>query len=484
MKTRVAYLLILLYSTIARGSDPLVPAEVEALQKLKSYALECADPVARGLSSLTQNFVDPAQQAAQKIAIYKIISELRNNPAHNPQAILADNNCQANQAAHEQEDREINGLKWQNTLLTSPGTFVGVYKGDFIKCGLLAAEIAADVKLYRELTRRRIEHITTSMITDVDEFLALLKRLEESESRFSSRLLTTVSTAHEFLLRDHLLNPLRRYIQENHNLVTGYVPFNKQTIVPLVGRWVFEKLSSWVESKWIVPSLWASNDMATYGGLSRMASSQRLAENIYSRNVAFQPNQAGYLVPLTIGDSPFTLTTAMKTLLFIINPAKSIQKLTYSDTLNPWMGRMWFVNKASGLGLPAFLFSDSVRLGLEVLGIGYAAKYYDSMNGARWKAFLIENREELHRVLWEYRRALDNASSGEAALAQAKQEVRHFVEKGHEISGWFPGSALSHWWTVRDAGRSNVHTWLGAITCTLVVLKAGHWYFTRTAAIP
>lgn len=460
-------------------------AQEEALRKLRLYSLESADPVLRGMRSLKAGFVDPSAAAARQDEIKRIIEELKSDPHNDPKHILKEIGRENDVDAKEEAQKEIDALKWQNTLLTDPKNPIGLYKADFIKTGLLAAEIVADVKLYRELTRRRIEHIVTSMLSDVDMFIALLKRVNESEMRYEERMASMSTFAQMFTDqargRDILLNPLRRYLVENHSLVKGYMPFNRETIVPLAGRWLLEKGFDWVENQLLVPSVFSDASMKTYRGSFKKMMNLRLQENLDARRLAFQPNQAGSLVALKPEDTPFSVTTGLKALLFLVNPAKSLQKLMYTDTSNPWIGRLWFANKVAGLGLPEFLFSDPVRLGLEIMGIGYSAKFYDGINTNKWGTYVLQNRDELLRILYGYRRALDNAAGSEVAIAEGKQAIREFVEKGHESTSWLPGSSLSEWWTVRDEGRNHVHRWLAYGTVTLLALKLGHWWFTRDA---
>ncbi len=472
-------------STMPMGNDS---AENEALKRFRQHAQEYSDPVWRGLSVFGSRSKDPAESAERKEEIRRIIDELANDPDNDPKRILKGIKRESLIDNQETHQKEIDAIKWQNTLLTDPGNFIGLYKADFIQTGLLAADIYADIKLYRELTRRRIEKIYASMLKDVDVFISLLKRINESEARYEERMASMTAFAQMFTDqvrgRDILLNPLRRYLIENHALVKGYMPFNRETIVPLAARWVAEKCSEWVEEKLLVKSIWANKSMTTFGGLSSFFMNPQLQENMDARERAYHPNQAGYLQALKKDDTPFSVTTGFKVLLALVNPVKAVQKLTYNDTSNPWIGRLWYVNKFAGLGIPEILFSDAMRLGLEVVGIGFSAKFYDSINTAKWGSYVLQNRDDLLRLLYAYRRALDNASSGEDAIVQAEKNIRLYVEKGHESSSWVPGSALSEWWTTRDEGRDHIYKWLGYGTAALVTMKLGHWWFTRESTQP
>lgn len=457
----------------------MASSEEEALRRFRQYAQE-GDPVLRGSNLFKRRTIDPVAAAAEREELRRILDEMKNDPTANPKHILADIAHERKIEDEEAAQKDIDDLKWQNTLLVSdPSGLVGIYKADFIKSGLLIASIVADVKLYNELTRRRKEHIIDAILSDIDMFIALLKRVNESEARYDERMASMSAFAQVFTDRerghDILLNPLRRYLVENHTLVKGYMPFTSETIVPLVARWGLEKVFDWLENKLLV-----SPRTLSYNRLPG------LQEHFDAWRFAYQPNQAGHLVPLKTNvleiteglgiGVPFSFTTALKTLMIIVSPLKALQKLLYPTT-STWLGGLSLANKVSGFGLPDFLFSDTAKLGLEVVSIGFSAKYYDMINTSKWGTYVLQNRDELLGILYRYRRALDNASSGEDAIAQAKQRIRDFVEQGHESRGWISGASLD-WWKVRAEGRGYVHKWLRYGAATLLALKFGHWWLT------
>lgn len=460
----------------------------EASQKMKMYAQDRANPAMRGFRSLKKRAIDPGVAAANKMEIRRIIHELKNDPDNDPSRILADIQREKKIDEDEETQKEIDEIKWQNTLLTDPTNFVGLYKGDFIQSGLLIADILADVKLYNVLTRRRIEHIINSILSDIDMFIALLKQVNESEARYEERMAGISAFAQMFIDqvrgRDILLNPLRRYLVDNHSLMKGYMPFNRETIAPLMARWVAERASDWVQGKLLVPSVFSDMNTWTAKDVMKKFANPRILENLDARRCAFQPNKAGYLVAFKPEEAPFSVTAGLKALLFLINPIKAIQKLTYTDTSNPWIWRAWFANKVAGLGLPEFIFSDPVKHLCEVAGIVIAAKRFDAINTSKWGTYVLQNRDDLNHLLLDYRHALDNASSGDTVIAQAAQAIREFVEKGHESSSWIPGTELSAWWMVRDEGRNDIHSLLRNGIAALLVLKLGHWWFTKETPQP
>ncbi len=483
------------------GSSPLLlgsggtTTEGDAQRKFKQYA-QFADPVTRGLDALRRAAKDPAKAAEAQAEIRRIIAEQKNDPDNDSKRILEEMKRERLFDIEEDAQTEIDALKWQNTLLTDPNNFVGLYKSDFIKTGFMVADIYADVKLYRELTRRRIERIISFLLSDVDSFIALIERVNESEARYEERMASMSAFAQMFTDqvrgRDILLNPLRRYLVDNHSLVKGYMPFNRDTLVPLVARWVAEKASAWAEGQLLVKSLWTDENLHTLAGLRKFIQNPKLEENLFARRNAYQPDLAGHLQPVKAGSSdgmfsdckaqvsenvPWSVSKVLTALTLFINPIRGFTKLTALGTANPWLSRV--ANKCLGLGLPEFIFSDTVRLGFEVVDMGLSAKLYDSINSAKWVSYVLENRDDLLKILYAYRRALTNASSGEDALVKAEQQVREYVEKGHGSSGWLPGSSLSEWWTSRDGGMGRVNKYMRYGAVALMTLKLGFWWLTR-----
>ncbi len=455
----------------------------QASQIMRIYAQDCVEPAKKGLRLLENSAVDPCVAAANKMELESIINDLKNDPDNDSLRIFADIRCDKKIDEDVEAQKEIDEIKWQNTLLTDPTNLVGLYKGDFVQSGLLVADILADVKLYNVLTRRRIEHIINSILSDIDIFIALLKKVNESESRYEERMEGMSEFAQMFIDqvrgRSILLNPLRRYLVDNHSLMRGYMPFTRETIAPLMARWAAERATDWMQGKLLVPSVFSDINRLTAIDVMKKITNARILENFDARRSAFQPNKAGYLVALKPEEAPFSVTAGLKSLLFLINPIKAIQKLTYSDTSNPWIWRAWFANKVGGFGLPEFIFSDPVKHLCEVAGIVKAAKRFDAINSSRWGTYVLQNRDDLNHLLLNYRHALDNASSGDTVIAQAAQAIREFVEKGHESSSWIPGTELSAWWMVRDEGRNDVHSFLRNGIAALLVLRLGHWWFTK-----
>ncbi len=67
----------------------------------------------------------------------------------------------------------------------------------------------------------------------------------------------------------------------------------------------------------------------------------------------------------------------------------------------------------------------------------------------------------------------------ERLVKKAKQDLREFVEEGHDSSGWLPGTALSEWWSTREEGKKTIQNALFYGAAAVIGLKLGHWWLTR-----
>jgi len=461
-----------------------ITSEQRALSQIDALRNADQDPALAAKNSLLSQMVDPLEHAAD-------LAEMRQEMVHlgadrENQASYMRSAMQAEDLADTEEEaqKEIDHIKWQNTLLTTPGSFVGIYKGDAIKIGLLVTDIFADMVLYKELSRRHKDHIYDNLTRDTDEVIALLKRVRDSESRYEERMshmseIAKIFTDHA-ANRDTLLNPMRRFLDDKHNLVPGLLPLNSKTFVPLIARFGWEKISSWMNAKLLVKSEWAG-----ISGMKTLLDPNFAAKSKAQVN-AYQPNHAGYLKQLPSEEMPFGLATLLYGLTFFVNPARSVAKLAENIPLlksmnnsgMPLLKNYRIVNIVGGFGIPSFFFSDMAQLGLEVTTILYAAKKFEKENSNTWKLYVIENRHKLLKKLEKYQAALNSASEGEESLENAKKSLRKFIDKGHKTDSWIPGQSLAQWWAQREEGKLAVSTYLLWGSAALLAMKAGHWWYT------
>lgn len=464
----------------------LSDAEKACIERIRKAAALGSDPSLTAMNALRKRAQDPLKKAQFDQEIRQILVELKNDPDSNPANFLAELNRDLGIGAKVESADELDWIKWQNTLLTSPNSSVGLYKRDFIESGLLAADIYADVQLYNALTKRRIEHIMVALLDDTDGMIDVLKQVIDSAARYEERMSNMSTFAQMFAnhvrSRNILLNPLRRYLDEHHVLIKGINPFNRITLVPLLARWGWEKASSWIENKLIAKPAWQKQ-----GSVTDMLTQSQFFPKFEAHRSAYQSNPEGDLYEVSRDlDNPVGVTTGLigLTSLITLNPFRGLRKYVarygYEDaSLQRLLGNISWVNRFGGLGIPNFLFTKTAKLGLEVLGIGFSAKCYDAINNTRWKNFVIQHREKLLRKLLAYRRALAHASSGEDKVMKAKQSLRKLVEEGHNSSGWIPGTALSEWWATREEGKKSIQNALYYGAAALVSLKLGHWWLTR-----
>lgn len=472
----------------------VTPAEQEVIARLRKigadFAKNGSDPLFAGLRAFKNRAINPFDTAKFDLEIRQVMDDLKNDPENDISHIVDELDRERAGDAEYDHQKELNAIKWQNTVLTDPRNKFALYKKDIIEVGLLAADVAADVKLYRILTNRRIDHVYSSLIKDFNGCIALLQRTKDSEGRYDGRMEDMSTFAQMFTDtvrgRDVLLNPLRRYLSENHALLKGYSPFNKKTLVPLLARWGWEKVSDFLESKLLVSpdsAIEECMESAKNFFLNPLSGAEKIGtsiEKLGAHATAYESNDLGYVRPLDSGSvPPVSVTLGLYGLLSLVNPTKGIPKILKKLSLgiNSAVGDMLNVTGGFyGFGVPKFLFSKTAQLGFEILGIGFSAHFYDSTNSEKWTTFVLVNREELLTKLRAYKRALDQASDGEEALVEARADLREFVERGHAISTW---KGLSNWWDVRATGKHYIKSRLFWGGLTIVGLRLGYWWLTK-----
>ncbi len=472
------------------GVTPAEQAVIARLRKIGAdFANKGSDPLFAGLAAFKNRTIDPFEKAQIDIEIRHVMDGLKNDPEYDIPHIVEELNRDRAGDAENDHQQELATIKWQNTLLTSPENRVALYKKDFIEVGLLAADIAADVKLYRMLTNRRIDHVFDSLVHDFDGCIAMLKRTKDSENRYDMRMEDMSDFAQMFTDttrgRDVLLNPLRRYITDNHALLKGYLPFNKKTFIPLLARWGWEKVSEFLESKLLVSATSAVEEgfenlqdfcLNPLDGAGKLGAT---AEKLGAHATAYESNELGYLRPIDSGSPPVSVTLGLYGLLSLVNPGKGIPRVLRKlslGSIGALNDKFNITGEFFGYGAPKFLFSKTMQLGFEIVSIGLSAQFYDATNSEKWTRFVLLNREELLTKLCAYKCALDRASDGEDALVEAREGLREFVERGHAISSW---QGLSNWWNVRATGKHYIKSRLFWGGLAIVGMRLGYWWLTK-----
>lgn len=454
-------------------------AEEAANDLLNGEFAKPSDPL-DAINRLEDSWTDPLEEASLNIDV--IEASVDSEDTRKLDRLM--DTVETQNALDEAEEKKnmLHAIKKQNTLLASYGR-VGIYKSDVVEVGLQLADFAADLKLYQFLKQRRIDYIVGKLLGGNDELVATIKRVNDSHARYEERSVMDPSMAkilkNKTKALDTLLNPLRRYVSENHSLAPGYIPFNRKTILPLLARWGWEKLSAEIKNRMIVsPSVAGTLGVDEESLL--FTDPKFLREKNDALFYAFDENSEGKLVRRTLTDTPISLSTCIKGLRYASNPVQGIQKILFSSTDNPWLGRWKFISKKLGLNLPDFLFTNAMRNGLEFLGMGYSLNYLEHQLSREWEEYVVKNRELLYRLVTTYTRLLTKPLSTESELTAAREAIRAFVVKGHESTSWIPGKDLSTWWNARDNGRNMISRWLGIGAAALIVGKVAHWWYGST----
>jgi hypothetical protein len=453
--------LVLSLSLSAHKEGEALPSPEERAADLMAQFVQ-VDPLERALTARGQWFISPEEIAETTMEGRDVTYRVNNDPEFDPKVILEEVRQDLEEAARDDKEKRLATLRAQNELLSSPDYSVGLYKSDFVKGSFLLSNIFADVALFRNLTQRRVEKILISMKEDIIELIRILEQAKASEDRYDERLeqLNPIARAQQRLAnsKDAFLNPLRRYIDEKHVLMSWRMPFNKATVFPLLMRFGWEKLSSFAEAKLIEPVQYTDH----------------LDEDLSQAHAcAFRRNAQGVLTPLEWHESPFSVTGVLKIARAFFDPAS----LTRDALAEGQLRRLGVVNKLFGFKIPDFVFSDTAKFAFDVFGMGLSAKFYDTVNCYRWKTFVIVNREKLLRKLRAYRRALDQTDESVEAITKAETSLKKFIIKGHQSSSWLPWIPVQEWWEQRDAGQNYIPSRLGFLMFGMGAYKLAKWWW-------
>ena len=419
----------------------------------------------------------PAERAQFKDRIDELLKRVNSRPAPNPEALIK--RIQMKKLLNDEEKRakKIDSLIWQNTLLTTKtlgsGIFqVGLYNSDLIEGTLLLAETIADVELYKSLTRRRVDYIMKMLVDDADSLIEILRKTNASEARFEERMalsqgiVSRVGTNKE-RARAILFNPLCHYIAAKHSIITGYNPFNKATMVPLLLRWGLGQVCSYLEHKLLVPSPFQSAQEAYDTYLDKKF--PELAEAQFYAN-EMKPDGSVVRARQTV----FAASTIAR---FFLQPFRALRKKigNISTQQITYLQLEWVKSMAhyAGIPVPEFITSRAMCIGLDVLAAGLEGWYYDQLNERRWTGFVIENREKLLNKIFAYRKALADTTSDDNAIKTAREDLRNFVETGHKTTSMIPGMPLFEWLASKERGHNHVENKLYWGGFTLMMIAAG-----------
>lgn len=359
------------------------------------------------------NIIQQAKACAQGISGRQIIQQYKADKAH-------------------QHEEKIQGLekayKDQNTILLradcKPIAF-GIYKRDLVETTVFAANIAADVLVYKKLQAIRLDHILDSITKNYAQFLDVLLKVKEDQEKWQKeyddknavlKLLTNSKRE-----KNVLLKPLREYLKKEHSYIF-YNPFKQETIVPLLIKFLTEKLGNAAQDYLIVNYLPRDNqDWAC----------------AYERDENGQLQRVQPVLSLTSGLRFAKWILSLGTGIWFQGAASNIDNL----------GKL---NKFCGWGLPKFLFSKPMQVGVELFIIGWSAKFFDAASTAIWVDYIINNQEDLLELLTEYKKEKESFQD-ETKVKALEKKIKNFVHKGHEPISFMPAKLLRQWWMVRNS---------------------------------
>lgn len=375
----------------------------------------------------------------------------------------------ANETANESQeehDKKIAYSKWQNTLLT-PIFPIGIYVRDLFEFPKIVGDLAADVLMYKNLSKRRIEAIYEKVINNHEAFLNVLRHVKDAQEQ-ASRTYDDMTALQKALsskqgMLDSKLAPLKEYVKEQHRLV-GVNPFTRETIIPLVLRFGWQKMSDHAIEQFVL------EDTRLVDFKWKECFKEAGQPLDLPGWTAYQ-NRGGQLVALRPDDMPLSASNIAN---FFLNPIRStMAKLTNHAVSKVDMG--WF---RSLLGIPAWLYGKEMRFAAECASMGFAAQIYDQINTSEWLDYIINNRDKLRELLEEYGELLKSVNEEE--LANARNKLKKFIIKGHTPASWIPGSLLRRWWHSMESGKMQsvsytLYPYYAGVAVKLG--KAAHWAF-------
>ena len=360
----------------------------------------------------------------------------------------------------------IDRIKHQNILYTSPDYSVGLYKQDLVNAGFFANYIMADSLLYKKLMAGTVDKTMRAIIKDLDGLIAVLERTKNSEDRFEERMAFTAYQGDTSLSKGRrryaLFNPLRRYLNRVHNVDSV---MNSRVLYALALRWGWDRVSGWLEKELVVPPLSVAEQFI---GLSNDVALREAHVNayVYEGDDLVRTHYA-----------PYSATTLVKGVAFVASPFMALRASLRSGRTSYRVGRLAFVSRMLGAGLPEKLFSQGVKTLLELVELGGSVSFFNEANRYHWIRFVVQRRYELLRLLYAYRYVLEDPTGEEAHVTLIKQEIYDFVKRGYTRTSWLPGVTLRQWWSSQGRSSRTVGSWLRYATLAIMGIKSAHWIY-------
>ncbi len=403
-------------------ADPAVPLDAAPGRKSVIDALGKEEVVSPRTEQRRKELAAQAQ---------KILSEVRQEIAGRQLTDLS--------AAHD-------AVRSDNTLLTSPNSYFGVYKRDIKEVGLFALDAGADYLVHTSFLSKRIDGIIEALIQDREELLHILQVTADTLVEWHAAYERLPPSLKGFIgvgeIRQLYNGPIVNYIAKNHSFMAKH-GWDSATLFVLFGRWLMYKASDYLKA-----------------GLLPVAYS--------SSSGAYMKNEKGELVPLL--RSPVAVVPrALGLIKRWYDPFADLARITpYSVDL---IGSL-----CTSLSVPApgLLYSDVVRYGLEWTGLYLGAKAFDETYTAQWTAYALKKRERLKELLLRYDAAVKAGVTDDVKLA--KDALRKFVLKGHRTRSVLVAGTLGRWWQAVRQGGMKLPGWIGVALGCATAARAWLWY--------
>jgi len=298
-------------------------------------------------------------------------------------------------------DGIVNQFKDQNTVLYRLGDLFAVYKSDVVKGACFGLDFLGELLTYREIFKQKVEHVLEMIKEDPENLENLLKQADSAQKANDKRNKIVAFIANRFRTLPEV-SALKKYINDKHKMI-GYNPFKKD-LLPYLGLSLLKtKVLHFIEDSFMAQSTMKDlfND-----------------EILEASRGAYEKDNAGNLKLLD--STPFSITTI---LMFLLNSRYVLERVDFLS-----LNHLRMINKFFGLNIPAFVYSDIMKVIISIGSLGLAVKFTDTILNTSWSMYVLKNQEEFLKLVEHYNLAnKDNPES----VQRVEQDLRKFITAGH-----------------------------------------------------
>lgn len=406
-------------------------------------------------------------------------------------SIVRDALAEQREQKRKAEEEKRAQIKWQNTLVWATGGAglkLGLYNADLLKLGLFGANIATDMLIYKKLQSNRIAKTFNAIKTDYNIFIEELEKYKKALDAFDKEYYDKGFVGKLLVdnrkRRKALSDPLRKYLQTKHALISGYNPFKNETLVPLLLRFATKKATEFIEDHYLIT-----------GSITDPRSHK-----------AYIKNEQGQLVEQD--RAPFSVITLIKWGQVLINPFSGIANIVSDLYLN---GAGWIYNhirpqeekedskvEKSELskaqndknndskdklsrseklfhGGISFLYSPTGKNIAQFIGLGLGAKMYDDASSDIWSEYVISNLDKLLELLQQYKTAKETFKD-DSVIKEVDSKIKKFIDKGLDTVSFVPGRLIRQWWAARNTANYKLALTLALPATAYIGYKVWQWF--------